>query len=195
MSGDVQPLSYRRSSDLLEVPGTHVQSLKEMLRMMKQTIQRIATQVRCHFLGKQPASAQSDENLMTIQVPFDFLVNEKLLPAGQYVIKRSPQTPQILLILCPERNIRVAVQSILHSRSKQPRRTSLVFKEYGKERFLSEVNVLGREDRYVLIKSKAECRMGFDCGPKVRLAMVPASLQSSATIYPRVAHCCPACAR
>jgi hypothetical protein len=48
---------------------------------------------------------------------------------------------------------------MLASRSEQPRRTSLLFKEYGKKRFLSEVNVLGREDRYVLIKSKAESRL------------------------------------
>jgi len=126
---------------------------------MKQTIYRIVTSVLFLFLDKLPASAQSDEYLMAIHVPFDFLVNEKLLPAGQYAIKRDPQTPQILLIQCPKRNIRVAVQSILHSRSEQLRRTSLIFKEYGKKRFLSEVNVLGREDRYVLIKSKAECRL------------------------------------
>jgi hypothetical protein len=69
-----------------------------MLGMKKQTLYRIAVSVLFLFFGKLPASAQSNEYLMTIQVPFDFQVNEKLLPAGKYVIKPNPQTPQILLI-------------------------------------------------------------------------------------------------
>src|SRR5262245_55595310 len=127
--------------------------------MKKQTLYRVTVSILFCFFCRLPASAQSYQNLMTIQVPFDFQVNERQLPAGKYIIKRDSRTPQILLIQCPERDIRVVVQSILHSLSEQPRWTSLIFKAYGEKRFLSEVKVMGREDKFVLIKSKAERRL------------------------------------
>jgi len=127
--------------------------------MKKQTLYRIAVSVLFLFFGRLPASALSPEYLITVQVPFEFQVNGKLLPAGEYVIKRDPQMPQLLLIQCPEQNIWVTVHTIPHSLSGQPARTSLTFKQYGEKRFLSEVKVLGRGDGYALIKSKAERRL------------------------------------
>jgi hypothetical protein len=103
---------------------------------------------------------------MTIQVPFDFHVNDELLPAGKYVIKRDPQMPQLLLIQCVERNISVMVHVIPLSLSKEPARTSLTFKEYGGKHFLSEVKVLGRGAGYALTRSKAEHRLAKLAGAK-----------------------------
>src|SRR5215510_7800002 len=125
----------------------------------KQTLYRVAVSVLFLFFVRLAASAQSHEYLMTIQVPFDFQVNEKQLPAGKYVIRRDPQMPQVLLIQGPGRNIWVAVQTIPHSLSEQSTRTRLIFKEYGSNRFLSEVNAPVRGERYVLIKSRAERRL------------------------------------
>jgi hypothetical protein len=130
-----------------------------MLGMKKQTLYRIAISVLFLLFGGLPASAQSSQYLMTIQIPFEFQVNEKQLPAGKYVIRRDQQTPQLLLIQCPEQNIWMAVHTIPHSLSEQPSRGSLIFKDYGEKRFLSEVKLLGRRDGYALIKSKAERRM------------------------------------
>ncbi len=127
--------------------------------MNKQTLYRIAVSVLFLLFGSLPASAQSQEYGMTFQVPFDFQVNEKLLPAGKYVIKRDPQMPKFLQIQSTEQNILVIVNTIPLTLSKQPTRTSLTFKRYGKKRFLSEMKVLGREDGYALFKSKTERRL------------------------------------
>jgi len=127
--------------------------------MKKQTLYRIAVSVLFLFFGRLPASAQSLEDLMTVQVPFEFQVNEKVLPAGKYIIKRDPQAPNFLQIHCPDQKIWAPVHTIPHSLSEQPTRTSLIFNEYGAKRFLSEVRVLGREDGYALIKSRAERRL------------------------------------
>ena len=127
--------------------------------MKKQILYCIAVFILFLFVGSMSASAHSLEHLMTIQVPFDFQVNDELLPAGKYVIKRDPQMPQVLLIQCAERKISVMVHAIALSLSKEPARTSLTFKEYGGKYFLSEVKVLERAIAYTLTRSKAEHKL------------------------------------
>jgi hypothetical protein len=127
--------------------------------MKKQTLYRIAVSVLFLLFGSMPASAQSSQSIMSIQIPFEFQINEKLLPAGKYIIRRDQQMPQLMLIQCPEKNIWMAVHTIPHSLLQQSLRGSLVFKEYGEKRFLTEVKLPGRHDGYSLIKSKAERRL------------------------------------
>ena len=127
--------------------------------MKKQTLYRIAVSVLFLSFGRLPASALSLEYLTTVQIPFEFQVNEKLLPAGKYVVKRDTHSPQLLLIQCPEQNIWMTVHTIPHRLSGQPARTSMVFMEYGEDHFLSEIKVLGLGDGYALIKSKSERRL------------------------------------
>jgi len=142
--------------------------------MKKHVLYHIAVSVLFLFFGSLTAWAHP-EYLMTIQVPFDFQVNEKLLQAGKYEIKRDPQNPRILMIQCLERKIWVTVHTIPHSLSKEPARTSLIFTEYGAKRFLSEVKVLGREDGFALIKSKSERRLAQTAEAKaIRCGGAPA---------------------
>ena len=124
--------------------------------MKKQIFYHIAASVLFLFIGKQSASAQSLEYVTTFEVPFEFQVNEKLLPAGKYIVKRDQQRPQILLLNCPERKLWVTFQTITHSLSEQPSHSSMVFKMYGEKHFLAEVKVLGRDEGYALIRSKTE---------------------------------------
>jgi len=127
--------------------------------MKKQTLYRIAVSALFLCSGRLPASAQSHEYLIRVQVPFEFQAGGKLLPAGKYVIRRASQSPSFLLIQCLDQNIWAAVHTIPHSLSKAPTRTSLTFNKYGEKCFLSEVKVLERESGYALIKSKAERRL------------------------------------
>jgi len=127
--------------------------------MKKQTLCGVATSVLFLFFGRLPAFALSQQHLITVQVPFEFQVNEKLLPAGKYVIKRDSQNPQVLMIQCPERNVWVTVHTLQHSLWEQSAQTSLIFKEYGEKRFLSEIRVPARGEGYALIMSKTERRL------------------------------------
>lgn len=124
--------------------------------MKKQILYCITVSVLFLFIGRLTASAVTGDYLTTVQIPFDFQVNDKLLPAGEYVIRRDPQNPQILLIQCPDKNIGITVHTILHSLSERPGKTSLVFKKYDDKHFLTEVKMLGLGEGYTLIKSKAE---------------------------------------
>lgn len=147
---------------------------RKCLELKKQTLYRIALPVLFLLFGSLSASAQSLENLMTIQVPFDFQVGEKSLPAGKYVIKRDPQMPKLLLIQCPEQNILVAVYTITLDLPKEPARTSLTFKEYGEKHFLTEVKVQGRGVGYALTRSKAEQKLAQGANAKT-IRAIPSS--------------------
>lgn len=127
--------------------------------MKKQTLHQIAVSVLFLFFCCLPTQGQSLEPLMTIEVPFDFQVNEKVLPAGKYVIKRDSQSPQLLLIQCAERKIMMTVHTMPLDLSKQQARASLTFNEYGEKHFLSEVKFAGYGYGHSLFESKAERKL------------------------------------
>ena len=121
--------------------------------MKKQTLSFIVGAMLLLCVGRLPASAQ---DLSTVQIPFDFQVDEQLFPAGEYVIKRDPQTPQWLLIQSLDRKVRVFVHTIPHKLPDYTGKTRMVFRKYGERQFLAEVRLVGHEDGFALIKSKAE---------------------------------------
>jgi len=127
--------------------------------MKKQTLYRIAVSVLFLLFGSLTAFAQSQEHLMTVQVPFDFQVGEKLLPAGSYIIRRDPQMPNFLLLQCPDHKISMIVSTLPHSLPEQSSLGSLIFKDYGEKHFLSEVKVSKNSVMYSVVKSKAERRL------------------------------------
>jgi hypothetical protein len=127
--------------------------------MKKRIFYYLAASILFLFIGNQPASAQTREFSTTFQVPFDFQVGAKVLPAGTYIVKRDQQRPQILMMNCPERKLWMTFQTIPHSLSEELSISSLTFKKYGEKHFLSEVKILGRENGYALLRSKAERRL------------------------------------
>jgi hypothetical protein len=126
--------------------------------MKKQLLYRIAASILFLFLVRLSASAQSHEYVMKVNVPFEFQVNGKTLPAGDYVIRRDLTTPDLLRIQSPERNIWVSVHTIPHRDWEERSRPCLIFNKYGENHFLNEVRTPARSEGYVLIKSKAERR-------------------------------------
>ncbi|MGH9838492.1 MAG: hypothetical protein ACREEM_06895 [Blastocatellia bacterium] len=121
--------------------------------MKKQTLSLIAGAVfLCCCAGLRAAA----QHTVRVQVPFDFQVNGQQLKAGEYVIRRDSREPRRLLIQTAEGKTRVIVDTILHRLSKDPSQTSLLFRSYGEQHFLSEVRVAGNENSYALIRSKAE---------------------------------------
>ncbi|MDX2032166.1 MAG: hypothetical protein SF339_15945 [Blastocatellia bacterium] len=127
--------------------------------MKKLPLCRFALTALFLFLGAASTPAQSLEKLLTIQVPFDFQIGDKALPAGEYVVQRDPQMPQHLQIQCPRRNLSVIVFTFPLTLAKPLTRPSLTFKEYGDKRFLTEVRVAKYGYGYALTKGKAERRL------------------------------------
>jgi hypothetical protein len=126
--------------------------------MKKQMLYRIAATLLFLFFGKLAASA-APEDLVKFEAPFEFQVNEQRMPAGEYIVKRDKQAPQLLLIQSTKRKTGTVVHTMSHLLPKYPARTSLIFTQYNDQHFLSEVRLQGTDYGYALIKSKTERRL------------------------------------
>ena len=90
------------------------------------------------------AQMTSSQQLMKVNIPFAFGVQDQSLPAGQYLV----------FTVTPERSIRIvsangkhsAIVNTLPNYAKEPSSNSrLVFHRYGNEYFLAEVWTAGQD--------------------------------------------------
>lgn len=104
------------------------------------------------------AKAQTLENRLTANIPFDFTVVDKKLPAGKYWVSRVQQNQgdTVLQVTSAEGKasaIRLTIPVNLHT---QVNTGTLVFHRYGDEYFLSEVWAKGGSIGRALLKTRAE---------------------------------------
>ena len=99
------------------------------------------------------------------QVPFDFMVNNKIIPAGESVVRSTGTDGQMLAI----RNFdarQSALTASSYSQSNQAAdSTVLVFKRYGNQWFLSEIRLEGSNTAYKLPESRAEAELRAQNAP------------------------------
>jgi hypothetical protein len=101
------------------------------------------------------ANAQTNQRVYA-QIPFDFVVGDKMLSAGKYSVSSQLMDGSALLI----RNVKAKGSAIrltdgIQSRSSQTQ-TRLVFHRYGQTYFLAEVWQNGYSTGRKLHQSKAE---------------------------------------
>jgi hypothetical protein len=91
-------------------------------------------------------------NRITANVPFDFTVNGKTLPAGQYSVEPG-NTPNVLVIRNWEtkQSVGVIAQKLEVGAGSKPQ---MIFRRYGNQNFLAQV--IGNTNGNELPKSKAE---------------------------------------
>lgn len=104
------------------------------------------------------AKAQSLDYRLTANIPFDFSVADKKLPAGKYWISRAQQSQgdTIVQIRSAEGNANVLRLTIPVNSVEPMRNASVVFHRYGEEYFLSQVWSKGGSVGRALPKSHAE---------------------------------------
>ena len=124
---------------------------------MKRLIGFIATGSLLTLLLIGSAYAQLPGIPIRVQIPFDFTVRGKTLPAGEYEVTRINDEPEGLLL----RNIHDKhddVVFITEPKGEQriPRNNMLVFNRYGDSYFLSEVVTAGVQTGQELNPSHAE---------------------------------------
>ena len=110
------------------------------------------------------------------QVPFDFMVNNKIIPAGECTVQSADMDARVLTI----RNF-AAKKSLFASSShgeenKSADSTVLVFKRYGNLYFLSEIRLEGSKRTYKLTESRAEAELRAQNAPASEQTLL-ASLQ------------------
>lgn len=119
-----------------------------------------------------PVRAQLPGTAMRASIPFDFIVNGKTLPAGKYEIRRIDDEPTGLVI----RNINEKKDNVMLSTEPVeertvPRKSLLVFHNYGDSYFLSEVIAGGEQTGRRIAPSRAERalrrEMAMNAEPKI----------------------------
>ena len=103
------------------------------------------------------ASGQSNNaNKLSANIPFEFNVGYKTMPAGEYTVQTVVSAGDALLIKSTDANTSALRLSEATSRTKDKRHARLVFNRYGDRYFLAEVwngvDDIGRQ----LLKSEEE---------------------------------------
>jgi len=102
--------------------------------------------------------AQSLQYKLTANVPFDFTVSDKKLPAGKYSISRA-QTSNgdlVLQIVSADGQKNISRLTIPVITRKPMNQGTLVFNRYGNDYYLSEVWPAGGSTGRELLKSRTE---------------------------------------
>jgi len=104
------------------------------------------------------ASAQSLHYKMTANIPFEFSVANKKLPAGEYSVTRAQQTAGDLVLQISSKDGRESISRLtIAVNTLEPKDDArLIFHRYGDEYFLYEIWPAGGSTGRELPKSRAE---------------------------------------
>ena len=119
------------------------------------------------------AKAQSLESRLTVNIPFDFTVTDKKLPAGKYTIGRAQQANGDLVVQISSANGNESVARItIPVITRDPANEGmLVFRQYEDAYFLYEIWPAGGHTGRALLKGRAEKELEKK-GQDVKLAQV-----------------------
>ncbi|HSZ60289.1 MAG TPA: hypothetical protein VK828_00745 [Terriglobales bacterium] len=106
------------------------------------------------------AAAQMHSNTTIIaQVPFDFMVANKVVPAGQYTVQAFAVDTNILVIRNPGSTVGLFSRVSLTESKQGATHYALLFNHYGNRYFLAGVEIEGSKTAYRVTKSKAEAEL------------------------------------
>jgi hypothetical protein len=115
------------------------------------------------------SSAQAQ--LLRANVPFEFRVNDKVFPAGNYSLRVEPMSYRMTLCL-PGGREEAFLVTIPRAWKSEVENGMLVFHKYGKTYFLSRFKAPGTSEGHELITSKAEREMMARSGDVRHLALI-----------------------
>ena len=129
---------------------------------MKKEIYAAVTLLMVIGIWVVTAEAQSVNGVsIRANIPFEFSVGDKLLPAGEYRIQQVNPSSDVAMLQIANANgearLLVRVQSM---RARNTNRTALVFNRYGSNYFLSTLAIEGSVDAWQAPKSHAERGVG-----------------------------------
>lgn len=105
-------------------------------------------------------------------VPFDFMVNNKIMPAGELAVRSSNMDGRVLAISNYDaRKSALANASHVEEREASDS-TVLIFKVYGGQYFLSEIKIRGSNWTYTLPESRAEAELRAQNAPATQTTLL-----------------------
>jgi hypothetical protein len=108
--------------------------------------------------GLAGAQLMSNSRIVT-QVPFEFVVSNKIVPAGECVVQKATMERTILTMRDNSSRVNIFLAASLNEGSKAADSYALVFKRYGDRYFLSDIKLQGSKIAYHLPESRAEAEL------------------------------------
>jgi hypothetical protein len=102
------------------------------------------------------ASANGQSRQAVAKIPFEFVVGDKSLPAGEYGVGRFNAGGEVLRITSTEDNDSALRLTSPITRGSAPDKSTLVFHRYANHYFLTQVWIAGETTGRQLMKSKQE---------------------------------------
>jgi hypothetical protein len=111
------------------------------------------------------SAAQAQEPNVKANIPFDFVVGNETLPAGEYLVTSEGSSNQVILIRASEGKA-VALALGFHCSSGKPSETTkLVFHTLAGRYFLSQIWTQGYDQGRQLPRSKTETQLAKNNNP------------------------------
>ena len=102
------------------------------------------------MLGIAGASTARADQMLSTKVPFDFIVGDTRLPAGDYIVTEMPQDGMVS-IASKDREHTAFVLTIRAVFDREASTPELVFERFGGEHFLSQIIGERNEGREILL--------------------------------------------
>jgi len=106
------------------------------------------------------SAAQAQDLRVKASIPFDFVLGDKIYPAGVYMVQRAPIGDGSVVTLrdVESQKVRNAITNACTA-PKTPEATTLVFDKLGEQYFLRQIWVAGNTSGREFPTSKSETRM------------------------------------
>jgi hypothetical protein len=106
------------------------------------------------------ASAQlgSNQTLVT-NVPFQFRVSDKLIPAGKCTVQRASASTNLLIIRNYAGNVGMFSKPLVDEGKQASTINALVFNKYGDHYFLTSIRLAGSETMYKIPEGRQEAEL------------------------------------
>ena len=128
--------------------------------MKKQPLKTLAMLGLLLTLTAISISAQSERS--SINIPFNFIVSQKTLPAGEYTVEAKKNFDKVWLIQSRDNSTCVLVITMPVQASQTPGKTKLVFHKYGDQYFLSQIWTPGDNTGRELLMPRLERELAKD---------------------------------
>jgi hypothetical protein len=129
--------------------------------MIKRSLQVLAVSAIALCALTAGASAQSLIVAKKVKVEFDFYAGKKLMPAGEYEFKLTPnhQTHKLVQVRQLDGSAIATITSVPSSSFKSLKPGAIVFNKYGDQYYLARLRFGDSEYAHSVIKSKRERKL------------------------------------
>ena len=111
------------------------------------------------LLSGMAAAQLNSSTRVVAQVPFEFMVANKIVPAGECEVQAITMDGKTLVIRNAEANVGLFSSSSQAEGKQNASNYALVFKHYGDRYFLSGIRLQGSKITYRLPESKVEVEL------------------------------------